>query len=249
MCIRDSLCGDDLAEGRWTPKRRDEIRASRIDSTLTLAKVFGGTISDGPRPGVLINASAIGFYGDRGNLEVDESSAVGKGFLAELCRDWEEAAMGVADLGARVVCIRFGIVLSRDGGILRRIVPFFRAGLGCPLGTGRQWMSWIALEDAVGVIRFALGEDWISGPLNAVSPAAVMNAVFTRALGRIFGRQLPMPIPPFALRLAVGPIADEAFLSSTHAVPAKLTSAGYPFRYRDLEDALYQALAMEKAEA
>jgi uncharacterized protein (TIGR01777 family) len=244
-----NLCGDDLAAGRWTPKRRAEIRSSRIDSTRTLAKAFEGTISAGPRPGVLVNASAIGFYGDRGNLEVDESSAPGKGFLADLCRDWEGAAMAVADLGARVVCVRFGIVLSRDGGVLRRVVPFYRAGLGCPLGTGRQWMSWIALEDAVGVIRFALGESWITGPLNAVSPKAVMNAAFTRALGRLFGRQLPMPIPPFALRLALGPIADEAFLTSTHVVPAKLVSAGYPFRYRSLEDALYQALAMEKVEA
>jgi uncharacterized protein (TIGR01777 family) len=244
-----NLCGDDLAAGRWTPKRMDEIRASRVDATRTLAKAFGGTVSEGQRPRVLVNASAVGFYGDRGNLEVDESSAPGKGFLADLCRDWEGAAMAAGSLGARVVCIRFGLVLSRDGGFLRRIVPFYRAGLGCPLGSGRQWMSWIALEDAVGVIRFALGEDWLSGPLNAVSPMSVMNAAFTRTLGGLFGRQLPMPIPPFALRLAMGPIADEAFLSSAHVVPAKLVSSGYAFRYRNLEDALYQALAMEKVEA
>ncbi len=244
-----NLCGEDLAAVRWTPKRREELRASRIDATRALAKVFGGTISAGPRPGVLVNASAIGFYGDRGNLEVDESSVPGSGFLAELCRDWESAAMAAANMGARVVCVRFGLVLSRDGGFLRRVVPYYRAGLGCPLGTGRQWMSWIALEDAVGVIRFALGEDWLSGPLNAVSPMSVMNAVFTRSLARLFGRQLPMPIPPFALRLALGPIADEAFLSSAHVVPTKLISSGYAFRYRNLEDALYQALAMEKVEA
>jgi hypothetical protein len=244
-----NLCGEDFAAGRWTPKRREEIRASRIDTTRVLATVFGGTVSGGQRPRVLVNASAVGFYGDRGNLEVDEASAPGSGFLADLCRDWEGAAMAAASLGARVVCIRFGLVLSRDGGLLRRIVPYFRAGLGCSLGSGRQWMSWIALEDAIGVIRFALGEDWLAGPLNAVSPMAVMNAAFTRSLGRLFGRQIPMPIPPFALRLAMGPIADEAFLSSAHVVPTKLISSGYAFRYRNLEDALYQALAMEKIEA
>jgi uncharacterized protein (TIGR01777 family) len=244
-----NLCGANLAAGRWTPRRREEIRASRIDATRAIAKVFGGTVSGGQRPRVLVNASAIGFYGDRGNLEVDESSAPGKGFLAELCRDWEGAAMEAAGLGARVVCVRFGVVLSREGGLLPRIVPFYRAGLGCPLGTGRQWMSWIALEDAVGVIRFAIGEDWLSGPVNAVSPMAVMNSGFTRALGRIFGRQLSAPIPPFILRLAMGPMADETVLSSTHALPTKLLSSGYPFRYRNLEDALYQALAMEKVEA
>jgi len=244
-----NLCGADLAAGRWTARRRGEIRASRIDSTRTLAKIFAGTISDGPRPRVLVNASAIGYYGDRGNLEVDESSAPGTGFLAELCRDWEGAAMAARDLGARVVCVRFGIILSREGGLLRRVIPFYRAGLGCPLGTGREWMSWIALEDAVGVIRFAIGEDWLSGPVNAVSPMAVMNSGFTRALGPIFGRQLSAPIPPFFLRLAMGQMAKETVLSSTHVLPTKLLSSGYPFRYRNLEDALYQALAMEKVEA
>jgi hypothetical protein len=129
------------------------------------------------------------------------------------------------------------------------MIPFYRAGLGCPLGTGRQWMSWISLEDAVGAIRFALSESGISGPVNAVSPDSVTNAGFTRALGRIFGHQLPMPIPPFVLRMALGPIADEALLASAHVVPGKLGRAGYPFRYRNLEDALYQALAMEKVEA
>lgn len=244
-----NLCGCNLASERWTPKRLEEIRSSRIDATRTLAKVFAATLSDGQRPRVLVNASAVGFYGDRGNLEVSEASEPGKGFLAELCRDWEAAAMAAGESGARVVCVRFGIVLSREGGILPRLVPFYRAGLGCPLGSGRQWMSWIALEDAVGVIRFAIREDSISGPVNAVSPTAVMNSGFTRALGRIFGRQLSAPVPPFLLRLAMGPIADETVLASTHAIPGKLLSSGYPFRYRILEDALYQELAMEKPEA
>jgi len=196
-----------------------------------------------------VNASAIGIYGDRGNLELNESSGPGNGFLAELCRDWEGAAMAAGEGGARVVCLRFGVVLSHEGGALQQMIPFYRAGLGCPLGTGRQWMSWISLEDAVGAIRFALSETVLSGPVNAVSPDSVTNAGFTRALGRIFGRQLPMPIPPMVLRLALGPMADEALLASAHVVPGKLTRAGYPFRYRNLEDALYQALALEKVEA
>jgi len=243
-----NLCGCNLAAERWTPKRRELIRASRVDTTQALAKAFAGTVSDGQLPRVLVNASAIGFYGDRGNLEVNESTGPGTGFLAELCRDWEAAAMAAGELGARVVCVRFGVVLSRDGGMLPRVVPFYRAGFGCPLGSGRQWMSWIALEDAVGVIRFAIREDWLSGPVNAVAPAAVMNSAFTRALGRIFGRQLPASVPAPLLRFAMGPIADATVLASTHAVPAKLLAASYPFRYRILEDALYQALALEKPE-
>jgi uncharacterized protein (TIGR01777 family) len=244
-----NLCGADIAAARWTAKRRSELRASRIDSTQTLAKIFAGWGSGEQRwPRTLINASAIGIYGDRGNLELNESSSPGSGFLAELCRDWESAAMAAGESGARVVCLRFGAVLSREGGLLERIVPFYRAGLGCQLGTGRQWMSWIEIEDAVGAIRVALRDTAMSGPVNVVSPNSTMNAGFTRALGRIFGRQLPMPVPPIVLRLLYGSITDDVFLSSARVVPAKLVRSGYPFRYENLEDALYQALAMEKVE-
>ncbi len=244
-----NLCGADLASTRWTTKRRNEIRASRIDTTQTLAKIFGDSESGAMRrPGVFLSASAIGIYGDRGNLELTESSGPGNGFLADLCRDWEGAAMTATDSGARVVCLRFGVVLSREGGLLQRVVPYYRAGLGCQLGTGRQWMSWIEVEDAVGAIRFALGDFRLTGAVNIVSPTSVMNAGFTRALGRVFGHQLPMPIPPVILRMLYGPIADEALLASAHVVPAKLIRLGYPFRYPNLEDALYQALALEKAE-
>jgi uncharacterized protein (TIGR01777 family) len=244
-----NLCGTDVAASRWTSKRRNEIRTSRIDTTQTLAKVFGAPGSAGPRPSIFVSASAIGIYGDRGNLELNESSGPGNGFLADLCRDWEGAAMTAAESGARVVCLRFGVVLSREGGLLQRIVPYYRAGLGCTLGTGRQWVSWIEMEDAVGAIRYALGDHGLSGPVNVVSPTAVMNSGLTRALGRIFGHQLPMPIPPVILRMMCGPIADEALLASAHVVPSKLLRAGYPFRYPNLEDALYQALALEKTEA
>lgn len=243
-----NLCGADLAASRWTAKRRNELRASRIDTTQALARVFADGGSGGRRPALFLSASATGIYGDRGNLELNELSGPGNGFLADLCRDWEGAAMTATESGARVVCLRFGSVLSREGGLLHRVVPFYRAALGCPLGTGRQWMSWIELEDAVGAIRLAIANPGISGPLNVVSPTAVMNSGFTRALGRIFGNQLPMPIPRSVLRLLFGQIADEALLASTHVVPTKLLRAGYPFRYPNLEDALYQALALEKTE-
>jgi uncharacterized protein (TIGR01777 family) len=243
-----NLCGADLASSRWTAKRRNELRTSRIDATQTLAKAFVVDGSTSQRPSVFLSASATGIYGDRGNLELNESSAPGNGFLADLCRDWEGAAMTAAESGSRVACLRLGVVLSREGGILQRVVPFYRAALGCPLGTGRQWMSWIEIEDAVGAIRHVLGHGALSGPINVVSPTAVINAGFSRALGRIFGNQLPMPIPRSVLRLFLGQIADEALLASAHVVPTKLVRSGYPFRYPNLEDALYQALALEKTE-
>jgi uncharacterized protein (TIGR01777 family) len=244
-----NLCGADLAATRWTTKRRNEIRTSRIDATQTLAKIFiGPDGAEARRPAVFISASAVGIYGDRGNLELVESSGPGNGFLPDLCRDWEGAALAAADSGARVVCLRFGVILSREGGLLKRVVPFYKAGLGCTLGSGRQWMSWIEIEDAVGAIRHAVSSASLSGPVNVVAPTSVVNAGFTRALGRIFGHQLPMPVPPFLLRLLYGRVADEALLASAHVVPAKLVKAGYPFRYPNLEDALYQALALEKLE-
>lgn len=242
-----NLCGEDLAAARWTRKRRNELRSSRIDATQTLAKVFDGA-GGGRRPSVFVSASATGIYGDRGNLELTESSGPGSGFLVDLCRDWEGAAMVASESGARVVCLRFGIILSGGGGMLHKVAPFYKAGLGCALGSGRQWMSWIEVEDAVGAIRFALSNPALAGPVNAVSPNSVMNSGFTRALGRIFGRQLPMPIPRFVLRLLFGQVADEALLASAHVVPHKLVRAGYPFRYPNLEDALYQALALEKVD-
>ena len=245
-----NLCGADLAAKRWSTKRRNEIRTSRIDTTQTLAKIFiGGGDGAQRRPKVFVSASATGIYGDRGNLELNESSGPGNGFLADLCRDWEGAAMTAAESGARVVCLRFGAILSREGGMLQRVVPYYRAGMGCALGTGRQWLSWIGLDDAVGAIRFALGESGLSGAVNVVSPTSVMNAGFTRALGRIFGHQLPMPVPGIVLKMMFGQIADEVLLASAHVVPSKLIRSGYPFRYPNLEDALYQALAMETTEA
>jgi len=244
-----NLCGAPIADARWSAKRRNELRASRIDAAQTLGRIFAASAGAQGGPKVLVSASGVGIYGDRGNLELFESSMPGVGFLAGLCRDWEDAANAAGKGGARVVCLRFGMVLSQDGGALQRMIPFYRAGLGGPLGSGRQWVSWVSLEDAVGAIRFALSDGAVSGPVNVVSPNSVTNAGFTRALGRIFGRQLMMPIPRFALHAAYGEIADEVLLASAHVVPSVLAKAQYPFRYRNLEDALYQALALEKAEA
>lgn len=243
-----NLGGAPIAGQRWTTKRQNELRASRIDATQTLGKLFAGGSDGRARPRVLVSASAIGIYGDRGNLELTEASVPGDGFLARLCRDWEDAANAAGKWGARVACLRFGMVLSHEGGALQHMTPFYRAGLGGQLGSGRQWMSWISLEDAVGCIRFALANDGLSGPVNVVSPNSVTNAGFTRALGRIFGHQLSMPVPRLLLRAVYGKIADEALLASAHVVPARLLQAQYPYRYKNLEDALYQALALEKAE-
>ena len=243
-----NLCGSPIDGGRWTERRKGDLRSSRIDPTQTLARVFTGADS-GLRPGLFINASAIGIYGDRGNLELNESSEPGRGFLADLCRDWESAALVSAGSGARVVCLRLGVVLSQEGGALQRMSTFYRAGLGGVLGTGRQWMSWIALEDVVGAVRFILQNQEVRGPVNLVAPDAVINSSFDRAMSRIFGRQLSMPVPRFALRLAYGSMAEGAILASAHVVPSKLEAAGYPFRYPKLEDALYQALAREKTDS
>ncbi len=243
-----NLCGTPIDGARWSARRRAELRSTRIDPTQALAKLFRGA-EPGLRPGLLVNASAIGIYGDRGNLELTESSEPGNGFLAELCRDWESAALSAAESGARVACLRFGPVLSREGGALQRMVPFYRAGLGGALGSGRQWTSWVSLDDVVGALRFVICEERISGPVNVVAPNATTNSGFDRALSRIFGRQVGMSIPRFALRAAYGQIADEVLLASAHVVPAKLVSAGYSFLYPNLEDALYQALALEKSDS
>ncbi|HEY1791867.1 MAG TPA: TIGR01777 family oxidoreductase [Opitutaceae bacterium] len=243
-----NLCGSNVFEGRWTRKRRNEIRSSRIDATQALARAFAG--GDGGRtPPLFISSSATGIYGDRGNLELTESSGPGNGFLADLCRDWEAAAMSAAESGARVVCLRTGLVLAPDGGFLKRIVPYYRAALGCQLGSGRQWMSWVDIDDVTGAIRHALATPGLSGAVNVVAPSAVMNSVFTRSLGRIFGKQLPITMPRLMLRALYGQVADEGILASAHVVPAKLLRTQYPFKYPDLEDALYQALASAKAEA
>jgi uncharacterized protein len=242
-----NFCGASIADGRWTDTRRKELRSSRIDATQTLAKAVKAVAGKGG-PRVFVNASASGYYGDRGSLELTESSSAGSGFLAGLCADWESAALDAAGPEVRVVLARLGMVLANGGGALSKMAPVYRAGMGGHLGDGRQWMPWVAVDDAVGAIRFCLDHPEISGPVNVVSPESVTNAGFDRAMARIFGRQLSMPMPRFFLRLMYGKMADEALLASARVLPKKLLEAGYAFRYPSLEDALYEALAMEKDE-
>jgi uncharacterized protein (TIGR01777 family) len=229
------LAGENIAGGRWTAARRDRIRRSRIDGTALLA----GTLARLARPPrVFVCASAVGYYGDRGDEVLHEDSGSGAGFLADLCRDWEAAASPARAAGIRVVYARSGTVLSAAGGMLPRVLPLFRLGLGGVLGSGAQYLSWIALADHIGALQYILGADGIAGPVNLVAPHAVTNREFTRALGRALRRPTPLPVPAAALRLAFGRLADEALLASTRVEPARLLASGYRFRYPDLGAAL-----------
>jgi uncharacterized protein (TIGR01777 family) len=235
-----NLAGESLADGRWTARRRERILRSRTDSTRTLVSALEKLER---RPAVLLNASAVGFYGDRGDEVVDESSPVGVGFLPEVCRAWETCAAGAAALGVRVVLLRFGVVLARQGGALAKMLPVFRAGLGGRLGNGRQWMSWIGLDDAVGAIRHALRDERCRGPVNVVAPAPVRNAEFTTALGRALHRPTVLQVPAVVLHAVFGRMADEALLASTRAIPQKLLETGYTFRMATVGPALRAILA------
>ena len=195
-----------------------------------------------PPPRVLLNASAVGYYGSRGEEVLTEGSSPGTGFLAELCRAWEEAALSARTAGMRVVVLRFGIVLDSTGGALGMMLPIFRLGIGGPLGSGKQWMSWIAMPDLLGVISLALDREGVEGPVNVVAPAPVRNRDFARALGRVLGRPALIPAPAPALKLLLGEMAEEALLSSARVEPARLSTLGYGFRFRDLEGTLRHAV-------
>ncbi len=232
------LSGANVAAHRWTAAYKREIAASRVDSTRVLAETLAGLHCP---PEVMLVASAVGFYGNRGDEVLDENSAAGKGFMAELCQEWEAAARPAVEAGIRVVHLRLGVVIG-PGGALARMTPIFRLGLGGRLGTGKQWMSWISLEDAVGAILFALETATLAGPVNLTAPEPVTNAEFTRVLARRLRRPAVLPAPAFALRLALGQMADEALLASARVVPGKLTAAGFRFAHPGIEDALAAAL-------
>jgi uncharacterized protein (TIGR01777 family) len=233
------LSGANLAARRWTEAYKRELVASRVDSTRALAELLAGLRQ---RPKTLVVASAVGFYGDRGDEVLDESSAPGAGFLADMCRRWEDAAKPAKDAGIRVAYARFGVVLGRGPGALGTMLPVFQAGLGGRLGSGKQWMSWVSLEDVVAAMEFVLETPAMVGPVNLSAPHPVRNAEFTRALGRQLRRPVVLPAPAFALRLALGEMADEALLKSTRAVPAKLLEAGFQFKCSTLDEALAVAL-------
>lgn len=230
-----NLAGAGIAGHRWTPAYRQVLRESRIAATRTLASAAARCVSP---PSVLVNASATGYYGDRGDEPLDEASPGGRGFLAELAADWEAEALAARALGMRVVLLRFGMIVGPGGGALERMLTPFRLGLGGPLGRGRQWWSWVALEDAVRAVVHAVEEPVLSGPVNVTAPAPLRNREFTRVLARALHRPAVLPAPAPILRLALGDMADELLLASTRALPRALESAGFAFHKPRLEDAL-----------
>lgn len=229
------LSGTNLSAHRWTTAYKREIVESRIGSTRALVRVLRKLKSP---PGSLLCASAVGIYGDRGNEKLTEASAPGTGFLAETCRAWEAEAEAAAELGMRVVHLRTGVVLAREGGALKQMLPLFRAGLGGRMGSGRQWMSWIAMSDMARAVRHIMQTGELKGPVNLVAPIPVTNAEFTRAMGQAVHRPAVIPAPAFALRLLIGEMADEALLASTRVVPQKLAETGFHFDFPEIGAAL-----------
>ncbi|MDN3353254.1 TIGR01777 family oxidoreductase [Actinomadura sp. DC4] len=233
------LAGAGIGDHRWTETYKRQVRDSRVEGTRTLARALAGLDR---RPAVFVSGSAVGYYGDTGDVTVDESAPEGEGFLPGLCRDWEAAAQPAVDAGIRVVHPRTGLVLSREGGLLGKVLPLFRLGLGGRLGGGRQWMSWITVADQVAALRFLL-HDGLSGPVNLTAPEPVTNSGFTAAVGRALHRPAPFIVPAPVLRLALGEFADEGALVSQRVLPDRLTKAGFTFRHPDIDTALADVLA------
>jgi hypothetical protein len=234
------LAGENIASGSWTETKKARIRESRVDGTTLLA----GTLARLSRPpAVLASASAVGYYGDRGDEVLTEDSPPGSGFLASVCRDWERATAAAADAGIRVLHLRFGVVLSPSGGALARMLGPFRKGMGGPIGGGRQYVSWIAMDDAVGAVLHGLSTAALSGAVNVSSPDPVTQAEFTGALGRVLHRPTLLSVPAFGVRLMFGEMAGETLLASQRLAPARLLATGYRFRWPELEPALRHLLS------
>jgi len=233
------LAGENIAAGRWTAERKMRIRDSRVVGTRHLCEALSHLAAP---PKVLVSASAIGIYGDRGDETLDEQSPAGKGFLADVTQDWEAAAEPAVAAGIRTVLMRLGMVLCPRGGALSKMLTLFRVGAGGVVGGGRQIVSWIARNDAAGAIYHLLMTDRLSGPVNVVSPQLVTNASLTKTLGRVLSRPTVLPLPRSAARLAFGEFADEVLLASTRVKPRRLLETGYTFRHTDLEDALRNML-------
>jgi uncharacterized protein (TIGR01777 family) len=233
-----NLCGINIGRRRWSGAFKQNLRDSRIAPT----EVLSAAVADAG-VGVLVNASAVGYYGDTRDRPVVETDSAGKGFLAQLCKDWEAATAPARDAGTRVVLARTGVVLASSGGALRRLRPLFSVGLGSRLGNGRQYMSWISLEDQVRALQFAISDSRLSGPVNITGPAPVTNAEFTAALGRAVNRPTPLMMPGFAVRAALGEFADETLLSGQRAIPAALERAGFAFHHATVGEALRYATA------
>jgi uncharacterized protein (TIGR01777 family) len=239
------LAGETI-QGRWSAAKKQRICDSRVQGTSLLADTLA-KLTD--KPAVLISASAVGFYGSRGETRLTEDSPAGTGFLAGVAEQWEAATQPALDAGLRVAIPRLGVVLSPEGGALGQMLPMFRAGMGGRLGDGKQWMSWIALDDVVGAIQHAIDDEGLAGPFNLVAPQPVTNAMFAKTLGQVLNRPAAMPAPAFMLRLALGDMADEALLASQRAEPAKLQTRGYQFACPELTEALRHLLKQAPSKA
>lgn len=237
-----NLAGESIAEGRWTEKKKRAIRESRVKGTKLLGDALAN-LTDRPR--TFICASAIGIYGNRGDEILTEGSAPGNDFLADVCVEWEKATALATEKGIRVVNARFGVILDKEGGALKKMLPPFRLGLGGKIGSGKQWMSWIALADVVGALKFALVNETLNGPVNYVAPNPVRNAEFTKTLGKALSRPTIFPIPAFGVRLLFREMADALLLASQRVEPERLKESGYQFKFSNLDVALADVL--EKA--
>lgn len=229
------LAGASIAGGRWTPARKELLRTSRIDATRHLVGALAKLLRP---PRVFVAASAIGYYGSRGDETLTEASASGDDFLAGLCREWESEAARAAQFGARVVNVRFGIVLARDGGALPRMAMPIKLGIGGKLGSGRQWMSWVTLGELIRIIEFALASETLAGPVNVVAPNPMRNSEFTSVLAKTLHRPAAFSAPEFALRIALGEMAGALLLGSQRVEPCRLVAAGYSFEQPSLAEAL-----------
>ncbi len=233
------LAGENLATGRWTADKKARIRDSRVKGTRLLCESLSHLTQP---PKALVCSSAIGYYGNRGDAVVNEGAFSGSGFLADVCHEWEAATGSASEAGIRVVNLRIGVVLSLAGGALARMLPPFRMGFGGKLGNGKQYISWIALDDAVGVINHVLTQDGLHGPVNTVTPQAVTNSEFTKTLGRVLKRPTLFGMPAFMVRSVFGEMADETLLASTRVEPTRLVETAYEYHYPELEGTLRHLL-------
>jgi uncharacterized protein (TIGR01777 family) len=233
------LAGEGIAGLRWTDEKKKAIRDSRVFGTRTMIEAFARLEN---KPKTFISGSAIGFYGDRGDDEMTEASSAGKTFLAEVCKEWEAESRRAEDLGIRTVLLRTGIVLSKDGGALATMLTPFKLGVGGVVGSGKQWMSWVSLDDVVGIINYALENDNVRGAVNVVAPNPVTNEEFTKTLGTVLYRPTFLPLPEFAVNLVFGEMGDALLIDSTKVIPRRMKDSGYEFKNPDLKTALEHAV-------
>ena len=233
------LAGENVSGLRWTEEKKKAIRDSRVFGTRSLIETFDKLKA---KPKVFISGSAIGFYGDRGDEVMTESSPAGKTYLSEVCKEWEAESRRAEDMGIRTVLLRTGIVLSKDGGALATMMTPFKLGVGGVVGSGKQWMSWISLDDVVGMINFALENESVRGAVNVVAPNPVTNEEFTKTLGSVLYRPTFLPLPEFAVHMVFGEMGDALLLDSTRVIPKRLQDNGYEFRFTDLKPALEHAV-------